>query len=117
MGKEKSQAWIKERLDDANEARKKQLKEKGYAEFYKLPVGETTITLDLNTAPRDKSGDFGEQCIFRISVGKETYDFSISVKSPLYRSILETAEQGKTHMTIVRTGEGKNTRYTIKKVS
>jgi hypothetical protein len=115
MGKKKAQNWIEERKAKADAERKAQLKEKGFAEFFKLPVGETTIEVMTDIEPREREGNFGTQCIFRIKVGKDTNDLSVALRSPLYRFLLDNLSKGKTKFTIVRTGEGKSTKYDIKK--
>jgi hypothetical protein len=116
MGKEKATNWINKRLDEANMRRKEALDKKGFKEFFTCPVGETTLEIKAEVEPREKDGDYGTQAIFRIVVDKTEKDFSVGLKSPLYRVILEALSKGKSKFTIVRTGEKKETRYTVKKV-
>jgi hypothetical protein len=114
MGKAKATAWIEQRLNVANEERKRQLKEKGFAEFWKAQVGESQIEVVMDSPARERDGNFGRQAIFRIKIEDKEYDFSVNMKSPLYRSILEMLVLDKPHFTLVRSGQGKDTRYDIK---
>ena len=112
MGKKEKAAWLEQETAKVKERRNKALEERGYAEFYKFPQGETEVTVDVGVQPREKTGDFGLQTILRVTIDGKPYD--IAVKDMLYYKILKKLEQGQTTMTIVRAGEGKQTRYSLK---
>jgi hypothetical protein len=95
--------------------RKAVMAEKGYREFFSLPVGQTTMILH-KSVPRITKGDYGERKVFRIHQDGKEYDFAINPRSPIYREVIKrlsaTTEKSIT-LTIVRAGEGKQTRYSI----
>jgi len=92
--------------------RKEALKEKGYNQLFKIPKGETKLTVVYAT-PRILEGNFGNQRVFKIKVGKEDYDLALSEKSPLYRFVILSLGGAKKNIDVrvTRVGDGKNTRY------
>lgn len=115
--KQKEPAWIGKYKAEQEEVRKKAFKEKGFAEFLTIPIGETRITVDVNTEPREREGKYGMQVILRVRHGRKDYDLSISKTSPLWRDILNMLSGGKRTMTIVRAGKGRATRQSIKEMA
>lgn len=115
--KQKEPAWISKYKKEQEEVRKKAFKEKGYAEFLTIGVGETKITVDPTVEPRDREGKFGEQVILRVRHGRKDYDLSMSKTSPCWRQMLEMFSQGKFSMTIVQAGTGRQKRQSIKEMA
>ena len=100
--------------EQLNKDRKAALKEQGKAEFLTLPEGVTTIHVDCTVALREMDGDFGKRKVFRITSDGEEYDLPASYS--LAAKILKTMTAEKTtNVQIIRAGEGKQTRYSVKK--
>jgi len=95
--------------------RKKQLKQKGYAEFYTPEVGETHMTVKY-AMPRIVNGKYGSRKVFRIIVNKQEFDFGLSESSPLYRYFVRSLAnaKGDVNVVLVRAGTGKSTKYDVK---
>jgi hypothetical protein len=113
--KEKSQTWVQKRVNQLKEARKQALKAKGYEELFVFPQGETTIQVCTDNAPREQKTVNGMRDILRIMVGEKLYDWMVNPASKIYLQVLEEINAGKSCFIIVRTGEKKETRYSIKK--
>ena len=94
---------------------KRQVNVKDYREFFKAPVGETHMTIKYQV-PRNIETKYGARKIFRIIVDKTAYDFTVNEKSPLYRDLIHSLAdaKGDVEIVLVRTGNGKSTRYNVK---
>lgn len=112
--------WLADRKKILDDRRKKNMEEKGLAEFYTLEEGETRLKF-LDHPPReDTTGEFGVRTIFRVKVlsdpdAKEP-EYDLSASDALSRKILNALEVGINPLTIIRVGEEKNTRYSIKEL-
>lgn len=107
-------SWLDGKQKILNERRAKVMKEKGMAEFYTLPEGESKIFIDINKEPREQDGDFGLRTIFRINAEGKEYDLSCS--DALARRIYNALTAGVNPMTVIRIGDGKQTRFSIKEL-
>lgn len=102
----------KERLDSIKE---QAWKEKGYLEFFTPPKGVSKITV-LPKIPRIMEGKYGTRRVFRVKVNGTEFDYGINPSSPVYRILIEKmqATGGKPiEITLMRSGEGKATRYEV----
>ncbi len=108
-------AWKPEEMfDTVNQERKAALKAEGKAEFLTIPEGVTIVNIDTTVAVREIDGDFGKRKIFRAKVKGDDYDLPVSFS--LAKKILKTMTEDKTtKIQIIRAGEGKQTRYSVKK--
>jgi hypothetical protein len=107
--------WLEKNKVALEERRKKVMQEKGLEEFYTLEEGETLILFDLTKEPRlDETGDFGMKTIFRVKIGDKPYDLSAS--DSLAKKIYNGLTLGYNPMTIIRVGEEKQTRYSVKEL-
>ena len=100
-------------LDSIEKELDKQREEAGLNEFFQIPEGETKIII-LPAEIRKVEGKWGNRYIFQIKVGRQEYALGVGERSPLLRQIVAAVKQGKTTLTIIRAGTGKNTRYSIK---
>jgi hypothetical protein len=83
-------------------------------EYVNLPIGESTFT--ITAEPNIVEGDYG----LRLNIPTTLGNWKISNNSPLARELKKWYSQlGKlagTTLTIVRTGEGKDSRYSLKQL-
>jgi hypothetical protein len=93
-------------------------RDKGYAKFFKAPVGETRMTLKYQK-PRVFEGEYGSRRVFRVSVDGKEYDFPVNEHSPLYRFLVRKLAdaKGDVEVVLVRAGVGMATRYDVKDAS
>ncbi len=84
-------------------------------EYAKLKVGENTF--QILGEPTIKQGDYGD----RLSIPTEIGEWKVGLNSPVARDLKETVKQrGKLAgitLKVAKTGEGKDTRYTIIKIT
>lgn len=101
--------------DRLESERQKHIREKGYAEFFNAPIGETLMTVKYQV-PRIINGKYGSRKAFRIIVGAKDYDFTVNERSPLYCYLVRSLANAKDDIEIVlvRTGKGKSTKYDVK---
>ena len=80
------------------------------------PVGRTVIEIQ-NKKPETVKGDFGTSAIFIVKKEEEVLNMSVKKTSPLYRDIVEklvvVPEQEYLTVAVIRTGDGKKTRYSL----
>lgn len=101
---------MKEKMD---KDREDALKEAGYEPFFKLPKGETPVKF-LETDPREVDSKFGKRIVFSVEVNGEKKDLPFSEKNPFLYDLVKALKEGKTELTILRAGEGVDTRYDLK---
>ncbi len=91
------------------------IKDKGYAEFFNAPIGETRMTVKYQL-PKNIESKYGSRKVFRIIVEDKEYDYTVSEKSPLYRHLVRCLANAKSDVDIVlvRIGTGKSTKYDVK---
>ena len=98
--------WVQER---------KQLIAQEQLQYFKIPVGETTITVDVDVVPEEREGDYSKQYVYAVAVNGETWKLSAS--EYLDKMIIEALSQGINRFTLVRKGTGRKTRYSIKELA
>jgi hypothetical protein len=99
-------SWVKERKQQIDQAQ---------LQYFKIPVGETTITVDFDVVPEEREGDYSKQYVYSVEVNGETWKLSAS--EYLDKMIIEALSQGINPFTLVRKGTGKKTRYSIKELA
>lgn len=110
---EKIDKWVEEEEAKEKEQRKQRFEEKGYKEFAKLGIGETTLTV-LPVLPRQQEGNFGLQNIYRVKIGKDEYDLGTKTGSPLNKILRNALKEAPKKIVVVKAGEGKSTRWSQK---
>jgi len=102
---------IQKRISVLEEARKKSLEDKGMKQFYTLPVGDTHVVVDINTAPRLTPN--GKNA-YRIKLGKDEYDLPLTASTEL-KMLHLIKKNGSTKLIFTRVGtERTDTRYSVR---
>jgi len=105
--------WTAEELKRLEQQRVQKLREKGKNPYLKLPKGISEIKI-LPQIPFKRINNFGREVAdFQVMYNGETYTWSISTNSPLYRKVLERLQNHAYTLKVIRSGEGKLTRYDI----
>ena len=114
--------WAKEELEKINEQRRQALEQKGKFPFITIPEGVTELEL-LSEIPQKYTDQFGkERAGFIVIKDGEKYTWGVPVASSQYRQLINIIANGylftngKTRIQVIRTGTGKNTRYSIKPI-
>jgi hypothetical protein len=84
-------------------------------QYFKVPVGETEITVNVDVAPEEREGDYSKQYVYSIKVNGETWKLSAS--EYLDNIMIEALSRGINPFTLIRKGTGKKTRYSIKELA
>jgi len=103
---------IDDMLDEINEDQKEALRKEGKEPYLTLEEGETVILIDGTVKPVESVGDFGKRLTWRVTKGGEKYDLTASMS--LSKKLLKALKANINPMTIIRVGEAKQTRYSIK---
>ena len=112
-----AQKWAKEMMEEEETRRQAAFKERGYEEFWKPPVG--TSTVEVIAGPRPITSKFGDSLVFRIKYKPKggrlkEYDWAVNRKSySLLRALGALLADGVMKIEITRTGEGVGTRYVV----
>lgn len=111
--------WVKEAKEKADKEREIFMKEQeGYEELWTAPQGESNITIDTTKEPRIAETQYGDRQVLRIQILEDKTlvekDWMINPKSPLWAEVLDRLAEDKPCMTLIRVGERKQTRYTLK---
>lgn len=104
--------WIQQRQQEIKKEQEEYNKQKG--EYYTFPVGESKIKI-LDNPPEKRTSKWGtEQWLYMIEVNNEIKKLTVNVI--LDRAVIQALSEGINPMTIIRTGKGKATRYSIKEL-
>jgi hypothetical protein len=98
--------WIQERKQQIDQAK---------LQYFKIPIGETTITVDVDLVPEEREGDYSKQYVYSVEVKGET--LKLSASEYLDKIIIEALSQSINPFTLIRKGTGKKTRYSIKELA
>jgi len=110
---EKIDEWTNQELKTINEQRVQKLREKGKNPFLQLPKGVSEVKI-IPEIPQKRVNNFGREVAdFTVEYQGERYTWSVSTNSPLYREILERLQNHAYILKVIRSGEGKLTRYDI----
>ena len=98
-----------------NKARQeKAMSEGGQRPFLKLETGETKLILQA-TVPIVRKNSFGqEQYGFEVEHDKTIKLWTLSKNNPIAIKIVDKLLKAPVAITVIRTGEGKATRYDLK---
>ena len=110
---EKIDEWTNQELKTINEQRVQRLREKGKNPFLQLPKGVSEVKI-IPEIPVKRMNNFGKEVAdFTVEYQNEKYTWSISTNSPLYRKVLERLQNHAYTLKIIKSGEGKTTRYDL----
>jgi hypothetical protein len=105
--------WLAEKEKINNERLESNLAKQDRNSYLMLEQGENKFTL-LPIVPTPRTSNWGqEQDIFKVQKNGNEYDGGVSVKSPLYIKIARLMPKAPVEVTIVRVGEGKQTRLSL----
>ena len=113
------QEWAQERAKKGAEERKARSAEKGYEEFLKLPNGTSTLEFVEGEEPRELTGAYGPQTVFKVRYqpkggNLKVYDWAVSNRSySLLQAVVGLLAQGVTQINVTRIGSGMDTRYEV----
>lgn len=106
--------WITDKKAKADAEREQYIKEHG--DYYQFPQGETKILINTDTPPLEQVNKFGKkQFVYEVLVNGEKKKVSINIV--LDRAVIQCLSEEINPMTIIRVGEGTQTRYSIKELS
>lgn len=112
---ESPENWAKQEQQKLDAEREKAYAEKGYKPLFRLERGENSLEFtNPLEPPRKYEGEYGVRMMFSVRAGDKEFDLSINPRSPLYREIVTAIATGKKRVIILREGEGKNVRDSIK---
>lgn len=78
--------------------------------FWIPEKGETKFQA-IDKEPREADWGEGKRIVFRVKVGEEEKDWAVNPRNPVYRRLIQRMTAGEKEFTLLRTGEGKATRY------
>lgn len=106
--------WIDNENNRITKERIDYMEKNDMANFWKPEKGSNKIVL-LPKVPRATKSEFGNKMAFRIEAeGGHQYDWNINPRSPMYRAFVKLLSKAPVAVTVVRVGEGKQTRYDLK---
>lgn len=109
------QTISKEWLNKRNEQIQKNKEEN--SKYLQLKTGENIIKIDLSQLPiEDKTGQYGTKMVYQTLTEKNGRKLLLSASPTLDALIIKCLCKGLNPFTLVKTGEGKNTRYAVKEL-
>jgi hypothetical protein len=106
------QTWLTTEIQRLDTAKHERYQANGYTPFYKFPIGETHIEL-VPQRPTPNTHYAGHMN-FAIIVDGEPFTWSVTMTSPIYRQLLDALQQSQKQLTVVRIGQGLDTRWSLK---
>jgi hypothetical protein len=110
---EQTKLWAKSESERLDQERQQRMKDKGYRDFFNWKKGENRFEIVLHEPTREIEGKYGKQIIFAAKSEGMIYDLAINVKSPAYRIVVNGLAESKTKFNILKSGEGKETKYEL----
>ena len=84
------------------------------SKYFKLHNGENKIEIDLSQLPIDETGLYGKRFVYQTTSENNGKKLLLSASVTLDAMIIKCLSEGINPFTLIKTGEGKNTRYEIK---
>jgi len=107
------QEWQMTQEADNTKRLEKRLAEQGRSMYLRLEQGENNLTL-LKEIPTSKVSNWGkEQMVFKVQRNGETYDWAVTITSPLYMKVVNLMTHAPVNIIVVRVGTGKQTRLSL----
>ncbi len=113
IGKNDLDKWIEQENRRMEKERSDYMDSHDMKSFWSPEKGSNKITL-LAKVPRATKSDFGDKMAFRVVAEGQEWDWNINPKSPMYRQFVKLLAKAPVEITIIRTGDGKQTRYDLK---
>lgn len=84
------------------------------SKFFKLKNGENIIKIDLSQLPIEETGKYGKRFIYQTVTVKNGTPLLLSASKTLDSMVIKCLSEGLNPFTLIKLGEGKDTRYDIK---
>ena len=105
--------FVQEELARMKAERKKYMEDECLTEFVAWEKGATSAVLLPKIPVYDPDGSFGPRYKFQVQLGENEYTWSVNPRSPMYRELISKLEEAPAGFVLIRTGDGKQTRYDI----
>jgi hypothetical protein len=103
-----TEKWLKER-----EAKIKKEREEN-SKYFSLRNGENIIKIDLTQLPIETTGKYGSKFVWQTQTEKNGVKLLLSASPTLDALITKALANHVNPFTLIKVGEGKETRYAIK---
>ena len=105
--------WLAEKERQNTERLETNLAKQDRNPYLVLEQGENTFTV-LPVVPTPRTSNWGQvQEVFKVQKDGNEYDWAVSIASPLYIEIARKMPNAPVKVTVVRVGEGKQTRLSL----
>jgi len=84
------------------------------SKYVSLKNGENVIEIDLSQLPIEQIGKFGKRFIYQTTTKKNGANLLLSASPTLDSLIIKALSEGLNPFTLIKLGEGKDTRYDLK---
>jgi hypothetical protein len=105
-----NEKWLKQR----NEQIQKEKEEN--SKYYQLKNGENIIKIDLTQLPIEANGKYGKKYVYQTMTEKNGRKLLLSASTTLDSLIIKCLTNGINPFTLIKVGEGKDTRYAVKEL-
>lgn len=102
--------WLKKRQEQIQKTREENSK------YLALKNGENIVKIDLSILPVEQKGKFGVRQIYTTMTMKGDKQLLLSASVVLDALIIKALSAGINPFTLIKVGEGKDTRYAIKEL-
>lgn len=102
--------WLKTREQQIEKEREENSK------FLSLKNGENVIKIDLSQLPIEDKGKYGKKFVYQTMIEKNGRKLLLSASVTLDSMIIKALSKGINPFTLIKVGEGKETRYAIKEL-
>jgi hypothetical protein len=86
------------------------------SKYYQLKNGENIIKINLSQLPIDVKGKYGMKHVYETMTEKNGVKLLLSASDALDALIIKALSHGLNPFTLIKVGEGKETRYAIKEL-
>ena len=103
-----SKEWLQERQIQIKKEKDENSK------YVKLRNGENIIKIDLSQRPIEQTGKFGKRYVWQTMIEKNGQKLLLSASATLDSLIIQCLSEAINPFTLIKVGEGKDTRYDVK---
>ena len=105
--------FVQKELARMEEERKQYMEDQGLIDYVVWEKGATSAVLLPKIPVHDPDGSFGPRYKFQVKLGENEYTWSVNPRSPMYRELVSKLEVAPAGFVLIRTGDGKQTRYDV----
>ena len=110
MQKNINEEFLKNRMEEIKKEKDENSK------YLSLKNGENIVKIDLGFLPEKVNGKFGTRYVYTTCIKKGERQLFLSASPMLDGLIIKALSEGINPFTLIKVGEGKNTRYAIKEI-